>query len=187
MQLNEDDRHRIQAAVAAAEARTGAHIVTSIVPASDRYGLFPIVWAALIALLTGGVLAFFERAMFARENFAIEAAVFVVLSLIFDWWPVRLRLVPRHVRHVRASAFAHREYAARILGHDSGKGGVMVFVSLGERYAEVIGDRALHARVGSEGWNRIVVSLVSAAKSGRLADGIVNAVEACATELSAHN
>ena len=186
MRLSETERHRIQAAVAQAEAQTGAHIATSVVPASDRYALYPLVWAALFALLCGGVLATFVHAMSLREGFAIEAAVFVALSLVFDWWPVRLRLVPRHTRHARASAFAHREFAARILSSRSDRGGVLLFVSLGERYAEVIGDRTLHARVGVEGWNRIVASLVAAAQSGHLADGIVKAVEICAAEISAH-
>jgi putative membrane protein len=186
MALDENDRHRIQAAVAAAESRTGAHIATSIVPASDRYALYPIVWAALLALLSGGLVALFARAMPSRESFAIEAAIFIVLSLFFDWWPIRLRLVPRHVRHAHASAFAHREFAARILTGRGDKGGMVLFVSLGERYAEVIGDRTLHARVGSDGWNRIVGALVSAAKSGNLGDGVVKAIETCVAEISAH-
>ena len=186
MRLSENDRHRIQAAVAEAEARTGTHIATSIVPASDRYALYPLVWAALFALLCGGMLAMFLPAMSLREGFAIEAAVFVALSLVFDWWPVRLRIVPPHTRHARASAFAHREFAARILASRSEKGGVLLFVSLGERYAEVIGDRMLHARVGAEGWNRIVDALVAAAQSGHLAEGIVKAVETCAAEIQAH-
>ena len=185
MALDENDRHRIQAAVAAAESRTGAHIATSIVPASDRYALYPLVWAALIALLSGGILSLFAHAMSLRESFAIEAAIFIVLSLFFDWWPVRLRLVPRHVRHARASAFAHREFAARILASRDDRGGVVLFVSIGERYAEVIGDRTLHARVGSDGWNRIVAVLVSAAKSAQLVDGIIKAVETCEAEIAA--
>ena len=109
------------------------------------------------------------------------------MSLFFDWWPIRLRLVPRHVRHAHASAFAHREFAARILTGRGDKGGMVLFVSLGERYAEVIGDRTLHARVGSDGWNRIVGALVSAAKSGNLGDGVVKAIETCEAEISAHS
>lgn len=185
MQFGEDDRHRIQAAVAAAQSRTGTHIAASIVPASDRYALYPLVWAALAALLSGGLLALFARSMSLRESFAIEAVVFVVLSLLFDWWPVRLRLVPRHIRHARASALAHREFATHVLAHRDEKGGMILFVSLGERYAEVIGDRALHARVGSAGWNRIVATLVTAAKSGRLADAVIKALDACAAEIAA--
>jgi putative membrane protein len=186
MRLSDDDRHRIQAAVAAAEKRAGVHIATSIVPASDRYAMYPLVWGSLNALLAGGVMALFFPAMSLRESFAIEAIVFVALSLLFDWWPIRLMLVPRHICHARASNFAHREFAARILGPHGQQGGVLLFVSLGERYVEVIGDNHTHVRVGEQGWKRIVHALVSAAKDGHHADGVVRAVEECAAQIVAH-
>ncbi|MGD0191323.1 MAG: hypothetical protein ABSD74_11335 [Rhizomicrobium sp.] len=187
MQLSHDERQRIAAAVQSAEARAGVHISTSVVGASDRYAMYPLVWGALIALLAGGGLALLKPEMGLREAFAIQASVFVILSLVFEWRPIRLMLVPRHVARARASALAHREFAARILAHHGDKGGVLLFVSLGERYAEVIGDRLTHARVGDDGWNRILATLVSAARSGRHADGIIAAVEECASRLAAHH
>jgi putative membrane protein len=186
MQLSHSERQRIAAAVQAAEARAGVHISTAAVPASDRYAMYPLVWAALIALLIGGALALLMPAMGLREAFAIEASLFVMLSLVFEWRPIRLILVPRRIAHARASALAHREFAARILAHHGDRGGVLLFVSFGERYAEVIGDRITHARIGDEGWNKILAALVSAARSGRHADGIIAAVDECAAQLAAH-
>lgn len=181
MRLTDDDRHRIQAAVHAAEERTGIHIAVAVVPASDRYALYPLVWGALLALAAGGVGALVMPSLPSPELFAFEAAVFVVLSIGADWWPIRMRLVPGHVRRARASALAHREFAARIL--TGGKSGLLLFVSLSERYAELIADRTLHAQVGTEGWNRIVADLVRAASSGRVADGIAEALSSCAVTI----
>ena len=67
-QLSADEKGRILAAVAAAEARTQVHVAVSIVPASDRYLLYPLVWAAVAALVAGGVLAF------ARPHLALAKA-----------------------------------------------------------------------------------------------------------------
>lgn len=184
MVLSESDRHRVQAAVAAAEQRAGAHIATAVVPAADRYALYPLLWAALLSLLVGGVIALVRQTMTVREFFAIEAVVFVAASLILDWWPVRLRIVPSHIRRAHAAQFARREFAARVLSAGD-KGGVLLFVAFGERYAEVIGDRALHRQIGEQGWNRIMAALVSAAKSGRLADGLIAAIDLCADEIVA--
>jgi putative membrane protein len=183
--LSEADHHRIQAAVDAAEARTGVHIATAIVPASDRYALYPLVWGALLALAAGGAVAFFRPAFGGREIFVLEAVLFILLSLLFDWWPLRVRLVPRHVRHAHASAMAQREFAARILA--GGKSGVLLFVSLGERYVEVIADRALHASMGAETWNRIVGKFVAAAASERLVEGVVEVLNTCAEEIAARS
>ena len=180
MRLSAEEKSRIHDAVAAAEARCHVHLAVSIVPASDRYALYPLVWGALLALFAGGAMALGWPHLHLREAFAIEAGVFIVASLLFDWWPLRLMLVPRHVRSRHAQRQAHREFAARILASSERKGGVLFFVSLGERYAEIIADRETHARVGEAAWNGIVSNYIIAAKRNCIADGIVAAIDSCA-------
>jgi putative membrane protein len=174
--LSEADRHRIQAAAEAAEAQAHVHISVAIVQASDRYALYPVVWGALVALVVEAVIALLVPSMPLRQAFVIEALVFVVVSLFFDWWQLRLRLVPPHIRRSRASVLAHREFAARILAANRESGGVLLFVSLGERYAEVIADRKSHARAGQVLWDKTLGSLIAAAKSQHIADGIISAI-----------
>jgi putative membrane protein len=184
MRLSAEEKSRIHAAVVAAEARTQVHLAVSIVPASDRYALYPLVWGALLALFAGGLMALTWPHLHLREAFAVEAGVFIIASLLFDWWPLRLMLVPCHVRGRYAQALAHREFAARILASSERKGGVLFFVSLGERYAEIIADRDIHARVGEAAWNGIVSNYLIAAKRDRVADGIVTAIDACAAVIA---
>ncbi|MGH6890126.1 MAG: TPM domain-containing protein [Rhizomicrobium sp.] len=187
MQLSSEDKSRIHGAVSAAEARVPVHVAVSIVPASDRYALYPIAWGAVATLLAGAIMALAWPRLPLREAFTIEACVFIFFSLLFDWWPLRLKVVPRHVRRQHAQALAHREFAARILASHERKGGMLFFVSLGERYAEILADRDTHAQVGSDAWNRIVADYIATAKRGRIADGVVAAVDACAAIISSHN
>ncbi len=63
---------------------------------------------------------------------------------------------------------------------------MLFFVSLGERYVEVIADRDIHARVPEGIWDRIVADFIAAVKAGRLADGFIAAIEACAAVLETH-
>lgn len=183
MRLSAADKERVHAAITAAEARTAVHIAVSVVPASDRYLLFPLVWGAGLALTAGAILALVAPHMSVREAFAIEATVFVVFSLLLDWWPLRRLLVPRHTARRHAQALAHREFAARILASHERKGGVLLFVSLSERYAEILADRETHGRVGQAAWDKILSDYMTAARNGRIADGIVAAVAACAARI----
>jgi putative membrane protein len=187
MRLSPGDKSRIDAAVAAAEARVPVHIAVSIVPASDRYALYPLAWGAVATLLAGAIMAVAWPRLPLREAFVIEACVFIFFSLLFDWWPLRLMTIPRHVRGRHAQTLAHREFAARILASHERKGGMLFFVSLGERYAEILADRDTHARVGSDTWNRIVADYIASAKRGRIADGIVEAVDASAAAIAPAN
>jgi putative membrane protein len=184
--LSKAERDRIHAATAAVESRTNAAFALTIVPVSERYVLFPLVWGAVLALAATGVLALIRPELGVGFGFVINAALFIVLSLILDWLPLRLMLVPRRAKHAHARQLAHREFAARILANAQHRNGVLFFVSLGERYVEIIADRDIHARVPEGAWDKIVADFIAAVKAGRLADGFIAAIEACAALLETH-
>jgi putative membrane protein len=184
--LTQVDHARIHAAIAAVERRTSAIFALAVVPLSERYLLYPLVWGAALSLAATGALALLHPELGIGVGFIVDAALFIVLSLILDWRPLRLRLVPRRVRHAHARQLAHREFAARILANAQHRNGVLFFISLGERYVEVIADRDIHARVPAGTWDRIVADFITAVKAGRSADGFVSAIEACATVLETH-
>lgn len=184
--LSAQDQDRIRAAVADAEARSQARFALVVVPASDRYALFPLVYGALLALLAGAVLAIFWPTLGFRLGFGVMAAAFVVISLLLDWWPLRLALVPKRIKCAHANDLAHREFAARVLAHRDRASGMVFFVSLGERYVEILADRSLHERVGEKAWQDIVAQFAAAAKAGKLAEAILACISASAAILERH-
>jgi putative membrane protein len=184
MHLSQDDRARVHAALAEAGAKTGARFAAVIVPATDHYALYPLLWGAMGAFLTGAALALFKPELSLRLGVVFEAIAFVAVAMGLDWFPIRLRAVPARIKHARASAMARREFAARILagGHD----GVLFFVALGERHVEIVASEAVHARVGEGAWQAIVARFTAAAAQGRIVAAVQEAIEACAGHLAQH-
>jgi len=183
--LSHDDRARIAAAVKEAEARTEARLAVVIVPVSDRYHLVPVLTAAVIAMAVEGVMALVWPELPLRRGFAIAAALFIVLSLVLDWLPLRLMLVPRHIKQVHAANLAHREFAARVLSHPE-RSGILFFVSLGEKYAHVLADHRLHEAAGELAFDAVIADFVRQIKVGETSAAIINAVEACGRLLAQH-
>ena len=186
LKLSHDDTTRIHAALRAAQARTDARFALMIVPVSDRYGLYPLAFAGAMAMAVGGALAFFWQDIGLRIGFLIEAAAFGLTAIVCDWEPLKLALVPRPIREARARIMAHREFAAGILAAQDHKDGLVFFASLGERYVEIVASRDLHARVGEDAWNRIVAAFADSARQGRLVQGFIDAIDACAQHLQTH-
>ena len=184
--LSAHDSERVHKAVAETEARTRARFALVVVPASDRYMFFPLVYGTLLALVAGAALAVIWPEIGLRVGLALQAAILVIASLLLDWRPLRLLLVPSHIKQMYARNMAHREFAARVLASREHESGMVFFVSLGERYVEIIADRALHERVGEEAWQRIVTKFAAAAKTGQLADGFLAGIEASARILETH-
>ncbi len=173
--LSKADHERLNIAIAEAEDRTKLHIAVVVVPASDRYVSYPLAYGALFALALGGALALVWPHVSIRLAFVLQTFGFALVSVALDWLPVRLRLVPRHVKRTRAHTMAHREFAARIL--TTHKGGMLLFVSLGERYVELMADRDLHARVGQSVWDDIVGTLTRQAGEKPLGECLLAAIK----------
>lgn len=179
--LSKSDHELLRGKIADAEKRTGVHLALVVVPVSDRYFMYPLAYGALLALALGGLLALFWSQMSLRNAFVVEAITFAVFSVVFDWLPLRLLLVPRSIQRARARNLAHREYATRIL--TTHRGGLLLFVSLREHYVELLADRELHTRVGQPAWDRIVGDVTSGAKTRPLVECLLAAIATCADAL----
>lgn len=156
-----------------------------VIRASDHYSLYPLVWAGFGALLIGGVAALSGPELKGLKVILIELIILIALTPLFDWLPIRLWLVPTRVKYARARQLAHREFDAHFTDASSRKR-ILLFVSLGEHYVEVIADHDTHARVPSDAWEKVVNDLITAIKVGHVADGLLTAIESCGILLKSH-
>jgi len=184
--LGKEDLGRIHAAADTVRGRTAAQFEVLIVPVSDRYALYPVAYGAFAALIVGGLLAAIRPHLPLDDAFGIEAIVFVLASLALEWPPLKLLLVPRRQKHERARQFAHRAFAARVLAARERRPGMVLFASLGERSIELVTDDTLDRKIGQAAWNTVVADFTATAKSGRIADGLIEAIAACGRELERH-
>jgi len=184
--LTHDEHAKLHAAEQAAEARTGARLVLDVVPLSDRYALYPIVYGAVAGLLLLGLLALLLPELSLRDGFFATAIAFCVVSLALEWLPLKLLIVPKKVKHHHAREMAHRVFAARILAQADKKPGVALFAALGERYVEIVADRDVHSRVPQSAWDTIIADFSDFARKGRAVDGLLAAAQACTKVLEEH-
>jgi len=184
--LGTEDYQRIEAAVTSVERRTAAEFAVVTTRVSDRYSLYPLVWAQFAALMVTGIAALVWPRLGIRAAVLIQVPVVIALWLLFHWLPVRLLLVPKRVKHAYARRLAQREFSARV-ARGSHRNRILLFVSLAERYVEIIADRGTHALAPEGTWDKIVGDFVATVKAGHVADGILAAVEACGVVLETHH
>lgn len=189
--LSVADHDRIAAAIRAAEAETAGEIYCVVARSSDSYFYPAAFFATLGIVLVGVVVAFLLEFWWISLRLPVFWAA-VVLALVAAWLilllipALRIHLVPRRLRYQRAHDNALKQFLARNVHITSARTGVLVFVSLAERYAEVVADSGINAKVGQETWNGIVGDLVSHARDDRLADGFIQAVATIGKLLSGH-
>lgn len=98
---------------------------------------------------------------------------------------IAVRIVPDK-GGIDAFERAKREFGRHGLHLHEHENAALVLVAPKARRFAVIGDRALHARVGDGFWNDVVAEMRPYFARDAVADGIVHAVERIGHELHAH-
>lgn len=205
MHLDQSEHERVSAAVAAAERETDGEIVTVVARRSDEYHDVAAHWASLktfgvlaILAIWPGIAAWLYH-LFAGDwaeppspralfTIALMLGMLAWLAAYFalKWRPLRLLLTPpaTQARRVRRRAIQLFRTAAE--ARTRGKTGVLVYLSLDEHRAELVADRAIHAKVTPEVWGEAMARLLAGAKAGRIGDGMADAVAAIGVVLAQH-
>ncbi len=191
--FNKAEKNKISEALTQAEAKTSGEIVAVVTRQSDEYRFIPLLWAALIALAIPLILIFLPRltnwsfSFQPPENiYAIQLISFVVLGLFFQWQPMRLFVTPAYIKKQRAHRHAMDQFISQDLHHTSNRRGVLIFVSLSERYIEIIADRDIYKKVNKEVWKDIVLVMRSKIQNDQATEGFVEAIKMAGDLLEKH-
>ena len=183
--INSDGQKRIAAAISTAEQKTSGEIVAVVAADSSAYLYVPFMWAALVALLVPWPFIHFTW-MTMQSVWLLQLFVFVALLALIMYRPIRFALVPKSTKRLRAHRRAIEQFLAQNLHTTEGRTGVLVFVSVAERYAEILADAGIHKKVTSAEWQGIVDQLTTAIGDGRSTDGFVDAINAIGVKLALH-
>ncbi len=64
--------------------------------------------------------------------------------------------------------------------------GVLIYLLLADRDVEIVADRGAHARVGTEGWEKICREMEALFHQGKFEEGILHGVRAVSAHLARH-
>jgi putative membrane protein len=203
--LSEVDHQRVSAAVSAAEAHSAGEIVTIVTDRSDGYWDVALAWAALIAatallalsLAPAFYLGLVDRVTGAWANEWTPGEIFMValgvatlkflgMLVIQLWQPLKFWLVPPPVKSRRVLARAVTCFKVGAERRTHGRTGILIYLSMREHRAEIVADAAIVSKVSPEVWGEAMAAMLVEIKAGRIADGMVAAVERVGSVLAEH-
>jgi putative membrane protein len=185
--FSSDDKARITAAIHAAEKNTSGEFVAVVAHASDHYIVLPLLWSAILALLFPGACLLAGVSLQWVHIYQLQLLVFLVLAGLLLFVPdLHLKLIPTHVKHARASRLAEAQFYRQGVQLTPHHCGVLLFVSLAERYVEIVADKGIHEKLGEARWKGIIDAFVTEVRQGRVVDGFVAAIGACGAAMAEH-
>lgn len=184
--LNAEETARVAEHVAQAERRTAGEIVVVLAERSDGYERQRAAASFTATLLSALLLYLFVPALPELWVLCSEAPIMVLF-----WWltgrrPITRALVPAGLQREAVRARAEQAFMEQGVTETRERSGVLLFLSETEHRVELLADRGIHERVGTEVWQALVADVVSAIRSGQAAAGITRAVDAIGARLAEH-
>jgi putative membrane protein len=203
--LSAEDHKRVSDAVALAESSTAGEIVTVVADRSDGYSDVAFAWAALAAFTALALFALFPQLILGRlewltdgwnhewtdrELLGIATALAILkffgVWLVQLWQPLKFVLVPAPIKTARALVRAIDLFKVGAERRTHGRTGILIYLSMREHRAEIVADEAIASKVPPETWGEAMAAMLVHIKEGRIADGMIAAVEQVGEVLAEH-
>lgn len=198
--LNAEQRARIEEAIARAESQTDVEFVIVIATRSGRYdraedlfGLLLGLAAVVVAWILAQRIVVDSSGWVTHQTLAL--GLVTILALLCVWTAVGVVLssrlfslarpfISRSQLEAEVRRHGFEAFHRFRVGHTSRRTALLIFVSLLERMAWVSGDEAVEAAVGAEAWRAPCNKIVAGFRTGRAADGLIQAITMCAETLA---
>jgi putative membrane protein len=189
--MTPEEHARIADAVQAAEAKTSGEIYCVVAHASDSY-FFPAAFMVTLGIVVISLLVAYLLDLWWYDlppmNLVVAQLIAIACALlVLGFFPaLRIHLVPLRQRYRHAHDNAMKQFLSRNIHITTARTGVMLFVSLAERYAEVVADAGINSRVPQETWDDVVAGLIAHARRAEIANGFVEAIGTVGALLAEH-
>ena len=203
--MDDAGRALVSAAVTEAEGATSGEIVTVLAEASDGYTDVALLWAAGAAFTAMSIFAAFPEPFLDRWDawfagwghewttgqlasmvIALGLVKFLGVWLVQQWQPLKWLLVPGPVKSARVRAQAVRQFKVGAERRTTGHTGVLIYLSMRERRAEIVADESIAAKVPAEVWGEAMGDMLSEIRRGRVAEGLAGGIRDVGFILAEH-
>ncbi|MBK7644491.1 MAG: hypothetical protein IPJ19_15845 [Planctomycetes bacterium] len=184
--LGPSERERVSAAIAATEKQTSGELVVVVLERSDPHLSARLLAGAALAALVALSCALLFDSVPPLGILGVLAGAALAGFGLASVLPALARAFASEKQATRAAAEqALIEFHTQGLHETADRTGVLVFASLFERRAIVMGDKAVHEKVGDAHWGRARDLVLDAASRGALCEGLVASVAECGRVLAA--
>jgi putative membrane protein len=111
---------------------------------------------------------------------------FAGMWLIQLWQPLKFLLIPGPIKSHRANARAVQIFTVGAQGRTTGKTGILIYLSMRERRAEIVADEAITSKVAPEVWGEAMAAMLAELKRGHVGAGMAAAVGKVGAILAEH-
>lgn len=182
MYLNENEKKLISQEIENLEKKSSVELVAVITKNSSMYKYEKVLTALAITTIVSIIALFFN--INTIIFFQLQLVVFTLIySLFYYFEDLILYFIPKKYKHQKASYKANKEFQNLGIRNTKTKQGIMFFVSIDEKYVEIITDKHIKEKIDNKYWEDIINDFIKDVKNNELSKGYLKAINSCSKTL----
>jgi putative membrane protein len=178
MYLNENEKQQISEEIEKLEAKSSAELVAVVTKKSTSYKFEAVFISLFVTLFISFLILLTDISK--MEFFQIQILSFLLFYFTFTKFnKFLLKLIPKSYKHEKASEYANKQFISLGLQTTKTKQAIMFFVSVNEKYVEIITDSVIKEKVDDNYWQTIVDEFIKDVKNKELSNGYLKAIKSC--------
>lgn len=185
--FTDEEKARIEAAVATVEKKTSGEIVPMLVDASYEYHHAEQIGGGTLGLATGLLISW----AFGHESIWWFLAAFIPAYIIFQqlihrWPDLKRRLIHANELEAEVREKALVSFLEQGLHETRDRTGILILISLFERRVQVLADSGINAKVAENTWDEVVTIITAGLRADDACAAVCRAIVRCGELLEEH-
>ena len=183
MYLNDKQKQEISKEIENLELQSSAELVAVVSKRSASYKyISSLLSISILAFLSIILVVFTETSSLLLLE--IQLFVFIFLYLLFEKFDnIIMLILPKAYKYNIAKEYANKQFSNLGLNRTKTNQALMFFVSLDEKYVEIIADDTISSKISNEYFQEIVDEFILDVKNNQLSNGYLKAIQACSHKL----
>lgn len=174
--ISMETKQKIEEAVFEVEKKTSSELVAVVTQKSGDYLYIALLITSVIALLVPFGLLFLAPELEAKSVYEIQLLSFMFLLLLLNVPSVLSVFLPKKLLVKAAKLKAYETFRILGLQKTSHYQAVMIFVSLYEKYIEIIADSAISSKIDNALWQSTIDTFLANVQNDKLEEGYIQAI-----------
>jgi putative membrane protein len=186
MILNENEKKLIAQEIENLEKSSSAELVAVVTKRSKSYK-YASVMISIFFVFCFSFILYFIRETSTLELLQYQLLIFIGINLFFEKFDgFVLKILPESYKHRKASLNANEQFHNLGLNRTKTKQVIMFFVSLDEKYVEIITDEEIAKEIPNEFWQQLVYEFIEDVKKEDFLNGYLKALRTSKAILIKH-
>ncbi len=179
MYLNDNEKNQISKEIEDLEKQSSAELVAVITKKSSSYKFETILISIIFTLFISIVILLISD-ISSTKMFQWQIISFMFLYFIlYKFETILFKVLPKKYKYTKASEYANKQFLNLGLQTTKTKQAIIFFVSIDEKYVEIITDSTIKKRIDNSYWQSIVDEFIKDVKNKQLAKGYLKAIKSC--------